>query len=418
MKYVLIIGDGMADYPVEALNMKTPLQVANKPNMDGLALRGRSGILRTIPEDMGAGSDIANLSILGYDPKKWYTGRGPLEAATRGIHLGKEDIAFRCNLITEENGVLADYSAGHITSDEARELMKCMEDKFGKPKEIDFHAGVSYRNLLIFRNGPYSDNVLCTPPHDALGVKISETLPKAKTAAAEFTVATLKRMILSSKRILEDHPVNVRRVGLGKRPGNMIWPWGQGKKPSMPTLQERYGISGAVISAVDVVNGVGIYAGMEVVKVPGATGYYDTNYEGKADYALEALKRRDMVLIHVEAPDEAGHSGDPEQKIRTIEDLDRRLVGRLLDGLEGDYTIAVLPDHATPIKVRTHTKDPVPFTICSPLVEPDGVKCFDEVSARKGGFGFLERGEMFMPLFVAAKSSMSMRRLNVANAEK
>jgi len=403
MKYLLIIGDGMADYPVEALNGKTPLQVANKPNMDELAFKGRSGILRTIPEDMGAGSDVANLSILGYDPEKWYTGRGPLEAATRGIHLGKEDIAFRCNLITEENDVLMDYSADHITSDEARELMKAVEDNFGKPNEIDFHAGVSYRNLLVFRNGPYSDDVLCTPPHDTLGVKISDTLPRAKTPEAEFTVATLKRMIFDSKEILEDHQVNVNRVALGKRPGNMIWPWGQGKKPSIPTLQEMYGISGAVISAVDVVKGIGIYAGMEVVNVPGATGFYDTNYEGKADYALEALKRHDMILIHVEAPDEAGHSGDHEQKIKTLEYLDRRLIGRLLDGLDQECTIAVLPDHATPIKVRTHTRDPVPFTICSPLIEADDVTCFDEVSARKGGFGLLERGEMFMPLFVVTK---------------
>lgn len=403
MKYLLIIGDGMADYPVEALNGKTPLQVANKPNMDELAFKGRSGILRTIPEDMAPGSVIANLSILGYDPKKWYTGRGPFEAATRGIRLSKDDIAFRCNLVTEENGVLIDYSAGYITSDEAQELMRCVEENLGKPNEIDFHAGVRYRNLLILRNDSYSDDVLCTPPHDALGVKISEILPTAKTPAAEFTVAALNRMILDSKRILEDHPVNVNRVALGKRPGNMIWPWGQGKKPSIPTLQEKCGISGAVISAVDVVKGIGIYAGMEAVTVPGATGYYDTNYEGKADYALEALKNHDMVLIHVEAPDEAGHSGDHEQKIRAIEDLDRRLLGKMLRGLDQECTIAVLPDHATPIKVRTHTKDPVPFTICSPLIEPDEVKCFDEVSARKGGFGFLERGEMFMQLFVVAR---------------
>ncbi len=403
MKYLLIIGDGMADYPVEALNGKTPLQVANKPNMDELAFKGRSGILRTIPEDMASGSVIANLSILGYDPKKWYTGRGPFEAANRGIRLGKNDIAFRCNLVTEENGVLVDYSAGYITSNEGRELMRCIEENLGKPNEIDFCAGVRYRNLLILRNDSYSDDILCTPPHDALGVKISEILPRAKTPAAEFTVATLNRMIFDSKKILKDHPVNVNRVALGKRPGNMIWPWGQGKKPSIPTLQEKCGISGAVISAVDVVNGIGIYAGMEAVTVPGATGYYDTNYEGKADYALEALKNHDMVLIHVEAPDEAGHSGDHEQKIRAIEDLDRRLLGKMLRGLDQECTIAVLPDHATPTKVRTHTKDPVPFTICSPLIEPDEVKCFDEVSARKGGFGFLERGEMFMRLFVVAR---------------
>jgi 2,3-bisphosphoglycerate-independent phosphoglycerate mutase len=403
MKYLLIIGDGMADYPVDALNGKTPLQVANKPHIDELAAKGRSGTLKTIPEDMGAGSDIANLSILGYNPKKWYTGRGPLEAASRGIQLSKDDIAFRCNLITEENGVLVDYSADHITSEEASELMKHVGDKLGKPNEIDFYAGVSYRHLLVFRNGPYSDEVLCTPPHDTIGIKISETLPKAKTSAAEFTVATLNKMILRSKKILENHPVNVNRVSRGKRPGNMIWPWGQGKKLSIPTLQERYGISGAVISAVDVVKGVGIYAGMKVINVPGATGFYDTNYEGKADYALEALKNYDMVLIHVEAPDEAGHFGDYEQKIRTIEDLDKRLIGRLLKGLDQECTIAVLPDHATPIRIKTHTRDPVPFTICSPLIKADNVKCFDEASAKKGGFGFLERGELFMPLFMAAK---------------
>lgn len=403
MKYLLVIGDGMADYPVDALNGKTPLQVANKPHIDELAAKGRSGTLKTIPEDMGAGSDVANLSILGYNPKKWYTGRGPLEAASRGVQLGKDDIAFRCNLITEENDVLVDYSAGHITSEEASELMKHVGEKLGKPNEIDFYAGVSYRHLLVFRNGPYSDEVLCTPPHDTIGVKISETLPKAKTSAAEFTVATLNKMILSSKKILENHPVNINRVSRGKRPGNMIWPWGQGKKLNIPTLQERYGISGAVISAVDVVKGVGINAGMKVINVPGATGFYDTNYEGKADYALEALKNYDMVLIHVEAPDEAGHFGDYEQKIKTIEDLDKRLIGRLMKGLDQECTIAVLPDHATPIRVKTHTRDPVPFIICSPLIKADNVKCFDEESAKKGGFGFLERGELFMPLFVAAK---------------
>ena len=366
MKYLLIIGDGMADYPVDALNGKTPLQVADKPHMDELAAKGRSGTLKTIPEDMGAGSDIANLSILGYNPKKWYTGRGPLEAASRGIQLGKNDIAFRCNLITEENNVLVDYSADHITSEEASELIKHVGAELGKPNEIDFYAGVSYRHLLIFRNGPYSDEVSCTPPHDAIGVKISETLPKAKTSKAEFTVTILNKMILRSKKILQNHPVNVSRVSRGKRPGNMIWPWGQGKKLNMPTLQERYGISGAVISAVDVVKGVGIYAGMKVINVPGATGFYDTNYEGKADYALDALKSYDMVLIHVEAPDEAGHFGDYEQKIRTIEDLDKRLIGRLMEGLDQECTIAVLPDHATPIKVKTHTRDSVCLLYTSP----------------------------------------------------
>jgi len=403
MKYLLVIGDGMADYPIEALDGKTPLQVADKPNMDAIAARGRSGILRTIPEDMEPGSDIANLSILGYNPKEFYTGRGPLEAANRGISLGEDDMAFRCNLITEEDGVLVDYSAGHITNSEAAELMKTVENQLGKPGEIDFYAGVSYRHLMILRNMRYSDEVLCAPPHDVVGSRISEVLPKARKPAAESTAVLLRKMIFDSKKILEKHPVNARRKAVGERLGNMIWPWGQGRKPNMPTLQELYGISGAVISAVDLINGMGICAGMEVIKVPGATGYYDTNYEGKAYYALKALEMHDMVFIHVEAADEAGHSGDYEQKIRSIEDLDKRLIGKLLEGLEGqEYAIAVLPDHATPVSVRTHTKDPVPFTICSPRIEPDGVKRFDEVSAKKGGFGFLE-GEELMPLFVGAK---------------
>jgi 2,3-bisphosphoglycerate-independent phosphoglycerate mutase len=401
MKYLLIVGDGMSDYPVEALNGKTPLQVADKPNMDELAARGRSGILRTIPEGMEPGSDIANLSILGYSPKKFYTGRGPIEAASRGIPLGEDDVAFRCNLITEENGVLADYSAGHITNDEAEELINYVGKKLGKPGEIDFHVGVSYRHLLILKGKKYSDEVLCTPPHDVVGAKIFEVLPKAKSRASEPVAAMLKKMILDSKKLLDKHPVNANRIALGKRPGNMIWPWGQGKKPNIPTLKEKYGISGAVISAVDLIKGIGAYAGMEIINVPGATGFYDTNYEGKADYALKALEKHDMVFVHVEATDEAGHSGDPIQKIKCIEDLDKRLIGRLLDGLIQECAIAVLPDHATPISVRTHTNDPVPFTICSPFVKPDNVKCFDEASAKKGGFGFLE-GEAFMSLFVAA----------------
>jgi 2,3-bisphosphoglycerate-independent phosphoglycerate mutase len=402
MKYVLIVGDGMSDYPVDALNRKTPLQVANKPNMNELASKGRSGMLRTIPEGMESGSDIANLSILGYNPKKFYTGRGPLEAASKGIPLGKDDIAFRCNLITEKNGILVDYSADHITNNEAEELMNYVGKNLGKPGKIDFHVGVSYRHLLILKGKTYSNEVLCTPPHDVVGTKISDVLPKAKSPAAEPVAAMLNKMISDSKKLLDKHPVNANRIAIGKKPGNMIWPWGQGKKPNMPTLQKRYGISGAVISAVDLIKGIGACTGMEIINVPGATGFYDTNYEGKADYALRALEKHDMTFIHVEAPDEAGHSGDPIQKVRCIEDLDKRLIGRLLDGLNQECAIAILPDHATPISVRTHTKDPVPFTICSPFIKPDKVKCFDEVSAKKGGFGFLE-GEELMPLFVTAR---------------
>jgi len=402
MKYLLIIGDGMADYPVDFLNGKTPLQVAHKPNMDMIASKGCGGILKTIPDNMEAGSDIANLSILGYNPKKHYTGRGPLEAASMGIDLSKEDVAFRCNLITEKNGILVDYSAGHIINDDANELIKCVRNNFGKPGEIDFYVGVSYRHIVILKGKTYTDNVLCTPPHDVIGSEISKVLPKAKTPISESTATLLKKMIWNSKKVLEKHPVNINRANLGKRPGNMIWLWGPGKKPNLPTLKEKFGIRGVVISAVDVIKGIGVYAGMKSINVPGATGFYDTNYEGKADYALKALESNDLVLIHVEAPDEAGHSGDFEQKIKTIEDLDKRLIGRLLDNLKEECAIAVLPDHPTPIKVKTHTKDPVPFMIHSPHIKPDRVKSFDEVSMKEGGFGFVE-GEMFMSLFVTIR---------------
>jgi 2,3-bisphosphoglycerate-independent phosphoglycerate mutase len=401
MKYVLIVGDGMADYPIDALNGKTPLEVADKPHLDALTAEGRSGLLKTIPEGMEPGSSVANLSILGYDPKKWYTGRGPIEAASMGIRLEENDIVFRCNLITEENGKLVDYSADHITSEEAKELIDSVKEHFEKPDEIDFCAGVSYRHLLVLRNSPDADEILCTPPHDVVGAKISEILPKTKRPNAEATADLLHKMILDSKPFLEYHRVNARRVAQGKRPGNMIWPWGQGKKMKLPTLKEKFGLKGAVISAVDLIRGIGICAGLDVINVPGATGYFDTNYESKADYALKALENHDLVFIHVEAPDEAGHSGDYKQKIRCIEDLDKRLIGKIMNGLpQQNCALAVLPDHATPIRVRTHTNDPVPFTIKSPLIKPDGVKCFNEASARKGGFGLLEKGEIFMPLFL------------------
>lgn len=404
MKYVLVVGDGMADYPVDALDGKTPLDVANKPNIDALTARGRSGLLKTIPEGMEPSSSIANLSILGYDPERWYMGRGPIEAASMGVHLAKGDVAFRCNLITEKNGILVDYSAGHITSEEANELIKCIKDHIEKQNEIDFYAGVSYRHLLVLRDCSEADDILCTPPHDAVGAKVSEILPKAKRHSAKNTTTLLREMILDSKNFLEKQPVNAKRTALGKNPGNMIWPWGQGKRMSIPTLEKRFGVRGAVISAVDLIKGIGVCAGMNIISVPGATGYYDTNYEGKADGALKALENHDLVFIHVEAPDEAGHNGDYRQKIRSIEDLDKRLIGRLVKGLNLQHCIiAVLSDHATPIRVKTHTNDPVPFTINSPFIKLDGVKRFCEASARKGGFGFLESGEMFMPLFIGRK---------------
>ena len=390
MKYILIVGDGMADYPVPELGNKTPLEAAYKPNMNSIAAKGRSGLIKTVPDDLNPGSDTAILSVLGYDPKLFCTGRGALEAAARGIELEENDAAFRCNIITEKNGVLLDYSAGHITSSESAQLIESVKSAFEKPGAIEFYPGLDYRHFLILRNFPNPSLIECTPPHDAAGAKISTILPRAKSKEAQKTVAFLNEAILKSKEILESHPVNIARMRSGKNPGNMIWPWGGGKKPCLPSFKGKYGLDAAVISAVDLVKGIGTCAGMKIIEVKGATGLSDTNYEGKADAALKALEDNDFVFVHVEAPDEAGHIGDYRLKVKTIEDLDKRLVGRVLKGLKEESTaIAILPDHPTPIKIGTHTRDPVPFAIRSPLFNPDGVQKFDEFSSREGGFGLV-----------------------------
>jgi 2,3-bisphosphoglycerate-independent phosphoglycerate mutase len=367
--------------------------------MDMIATKGCSGLLRTVPEGLTPGSGTAILSVLGYDPKRFYTGRGPFEAASRGIQLDEKDVAFRCNLITEKDGILVDYSADHITNSESAELIESIKKKFEKLGQVEFFAGLSYRHFLILRNYLHSEIIQCMLPHDAIGVEVSKILPKAKSEEEKSTATLLSKMIIDSKKVLENHPVNVARRKAGKNPGNMIWPWGGGRKPHMPTFKEKFGVNAAVISAVDLVKGIGVYAGMKIVDVPGATGLYDTNYEGKAEYALKALEDHDMVFVHVEAPDEAGHSRDYELKVKTIEDLDRRLIGHILDGLREECVVAVLPDHPTPIKIGTHTRDPVPFAIYSPSVESDGIKKFDEFSAKKGKFGLIE-GESFMSTFL------------------
>jgi len=400
MKYVLIVGDGMADYPIPELGNLTPLQKANTPNLNAVAANGKNGLLRTVPEDLNPGSDVAILSVLGYDPKLFYTGRGPFEAAARGIKLRQNDMAFRCNLVTENDGVLVDYSAGHITSREAASLIGALQVSL-KTDELEFFSGLDYRHFLILRNSPFSNLVECTPPHDAIGAFISNILPKPKSEEAEKATSLLKEKILESKRVLEFHPVNIARQEAGKKPGNMIWPWGGGRKPSLPSFKNKYGLAGAVISAVDLVKGIGIYAGMKIISVPGATGLYDTNYEGKADAALKALEENDLVFVHVESPDEAGHEKDVNLKIKAIEDFDKKVVGRILSGLKEPYAIAVLPDHATPIRIGTHTRDPVPFAIRSPFLDSDGVRKFDEFSAKKGAFGLVEN-EYLMALLVSA----------------
>lgn len=403
MKYLIIVGDGMADYPVSELNDKTPLQAANKPNIDMIAAKGRNGLLKTVPDGLTPGSGTAILSVLGYDPTRYYTGRGPFEAAARNIKLDKNDLVYRCNTITEKDGKIVDYSAGHITSSESAQLIETLKMKLEKPDNVEFFAGLGYRHFLILRNYIYKEIVEFTPPHDAIGTEIFEILPKAKTPEAQSTVDLLNRMIIDSKQVLEDHPVNIARKRLGKRPANMIWPWGGGKTPVMPSFKEKYGVTSAVISAVDLVKGIGVYAKMKIIEVPGATGLYDTNYEGKAEYALEALENYEMVFVHVEAPDEAGHSKDYELKVKTIEDLDKRLLGRLLDGLKEECVVAVLPDHPTPIRIGTHTRDPVPFAVYSPSVKGDSVKRFDEDSTKKGEVGLIE-GEAFMSLVLGKES--------------
>lgn len=381
MKYVVLIGDGMADYPLPELGGLTPLQAADTPNMDFIAKHGRNGIAKTVPDSLPPGSDVANLAIMGYDPARYYSGRGPLEAGSIGVALATDDIAFRCNLITEKNGLLADYSAGHISSDEARVLIEAVDSELGN--NCRFHAGVSYRHLLVMKQ---CEKAVCTPPHDVVGQSVDDVLPRGESSKI------LIDLIRASKNILEYHEINRKRKKDGKNIANLIWPWGQGKAPKMPLFKKLYGISGSIISAVDLLKGIGKYAGLNIIDVPGATGYLDTNYSGKADHALLSLKEHDFVLVHVEAPDEAGHMGNIEAKIKAIQDFDEKVVGGILNevGGFGEYRILVLPDHPTPISIRTHTRDPVPFAIYSSTESADYVDRFDEASAKEGVFGLVE----------------------------
>jgi len=377
MKYILVVGDGMADYPVPELQNKTPLQAAYKPNIDSITAKGRSGLLKTVPDECVPGSETAICSVLGYDPRIYNTGRGPLEVPARGIQLGPNDAAYRCNIITEKNNTVHDYSSGHITTEEATQLILSLRKELAQPGKIEFYPGLDYRHFLILRNFPHPEQIKCNPPHDVRGAQVADVKPKALTNNAEKDAELLNDMIARSRDILRDHPINIARQKANKNPGNLIWPWGGG-------------IKSAAISAVDLVKGIGTYAGMQIINVNGATGLSDTNYEGKADAALEAIKTNDLVFVHVEAPDEAGHVGDYKLKVKTIEDLDRRCIGRIMAGMKEPYAIAVLPDHPTPIKTRTHARDPVPFSIAAPSLMPDGVEKFDEESAKKGGYGLVD----------------------------
>jgi 2,3-bisphosphoglycerate-independent phosphoglycerate mutase len=385
MKYVVVIGDGMADYPIKELNGETPLQKAEIPNMDHIASMGISGMLKTVPENMTPGSDVANLSIMGYDPKIYYTGRGPIEAASIGAKMDDGDVAFRCNLITEDSGILSDFNAGHISTFEASEIIETLNQKFYQKGK--FYLGTSYRHLFVIKD-KNSAYLKSTPPHDVVGESIEDNLLKPKN---DKNAEMLNQMMYESKELLKNHPVNEKRVSEGKLPSNMIWLWGQGIKPSIPAFKDKYGINGATITGVDLVKGLGMYMGLSNIHVPGATGYYDTDYCGKAKNALKALETHDLVFVHIEAPDEAGHAGNLQEKIKAIERIDKRILGKILNEIPSfnEYSVAVLPDHPTPLILKTHTSDPVPCTICSTNGSSDDIIKYDEYSASKGSMGIL-----------------------------
>jgi 2,3-bisphosphoglycerate-independent phosphoglycerate mutase len=407
MKYIILLGDGMSDRPHAMLGGRTCLQAAKTPNLDQLATLGQVGMVQTVPEGFPPGSDVANLTVMGFDPRKYYTGRSPLEAASIGVDLDSEDIAFRCNLVTlritggkhtasgkTRHAIMEDFSAGHITSPEARLLIEEIDKKLGTDR-IRFYPGVSYRHLMVWRGG--KDKLECTPPHDIQDKDIQDYLPRGE--GDETIIALMDE----SLEILAGHSVNKTRIESGKRPANSIWLWGQGRRPNMPTFREKYGLEGAVISAVDLTKGIGIYAGLEVVNVPGATGWLDTNYVGKAEHALWALRTKDFVYVHVEAPDEAGHSGDLKNKVKAIEDFDEFIVGNIIHGMKqfDEYRIMVLPDHPTPIEIRTHSNEPVPFVIYDNTMERsrETVRYDERLGERKDALVFKE-GYKLMDYFL------------------
>lgn len=400
MKYVVIVGDGMADWPLKELGGKTPLQKAFTPNMDKLTREGTIGMVRTIPEGFSAGSDVANMSILGYDPSEFYTGRAPLEAISMGIELKDEDAAYRCNLVTlrfnktKTKAYMDDYSAGHISSAEAFTFINELNKKLGS-EGIAFYSGTSYRNLMVWSKGLLSPE--CTPPHDITGKDIIDYLPVGHGEDV------LRDLMLNSVDILESHPLNKERMGQGKNPANSIWLWGQGKKPELPSFSQKYGLRASLVSAVDLTKGLGIYAGFQILSVPNVTGYLDTNYVGKAEYSLKALETVDLAYIHIEAPDEAGHSGNYNDKIKAIEDIDALVVGTILRGIRafGEYKILLLPDHATPIEVKTHTPEPVPFAIYdSRIKRKNEGATFDETIKDRDDIVVIEEGYKLMDYFI------------------
>lgn len=396
MKYIVVLGDGMADYPIQTLGGKTPLQYAKKPNIDALAKQSEIGLCRTVPEGFKPGSDVANLSVMGYNPKDCYTGRSPLEAVSIGIDLAATDVTLRCNLVTltdeeaYEDRRMLDYSAGEISTQEARELIAYLKKHFDSER-FTLYSGVSYRHCLVVKNGVTGNDL--TPPHDITDKPIRDHLPKGPLG--EKYLDMMKR----SAELLRSHPINKARIAAGKRPANSVWFWGEGTKPSLENFQTKFGKKGGVISAVDLVKGIGILAGMKIIDVPGATGNYDTNFAGKAQCALdELLGGLDFVYIHMEAPDECGHQGDIAHKVYSIEQIDEKVVKRLAEGLKAaneDFRILLCPDHPTPIAVRTHVSDPVPYLLYDSRKAVGGSDSYDEESAKNTGV-FVEKGWQLM----------------------
>ena len=393
MKIIILLGDGMSDIAYNELGNKSPLQYAATPHMDYMAQHGQVGLAYTVPVGLPPGSDVANLSVFGYDPRNCYTGRSPLEAISMGVVLGPEDVAFRMNLVTlKPQGssiYMQDFSAGHISTGESRELVETLQKELGS-SEIEFYPGVGYRHLMVWRGG--KDGMRTTPPHDITGKAILDSLPHGDGAD------TLNNLMNHAQMVLHSHPVNVRRKELGHLPANSVWLWGHGKTPRIETYRDKFGLTGAVISAVDLIKGIGICAGLDVITVEGATGYIDTNYLGKGEAALAALEDHDFVYVHVEAPDEASHEGIMQHKLQAIADFDQKVVGTILEGIKkfGDYAVLCMPDHPTPVKLMTHTSDPVPFVIYrGETGEGNGAVSYDEFQAK--GSGLTIEGHLLLP---------------------
>lgn len=396
-KYIVLVGDGMGDYPLRELGGKTPLEAAATPNIDRLVRKGRLGLVRTVPDSMPPGSDVANMSLLGYDPRRYHTGRAPLEAASMGLRLGPDDVAFRCNLVTLERdqvGItrMKDYSGGHISTSEARELIAALQNA-AVSNGFALYPGVSYRHLLVWPGG--RTDIETTPPHDITGEAVAPFLQPVHKEPA------LHAFVEAAEAVLGDHPLNRGRIANGRDPANAVWVWGQGKAPSMPSLLERYGLTGVMISAVDLLKGLGVYAGLDPVEVPGATGYLDTNYEGKVSAAITALEKQRFAFLHIEAPDEAGHAGNVAAKVQAIEAFDERVVGPVTEGLLHFPKVRLLlaTDHLTPICRKTHVSDPVPFLLVEDLNGPDSSSPspggFSESVAAAAGWRFEDGEELF-----------------------